>query len=213
MLTLEHLQITRHGHSLFPPITLQVQNKEVVTLMGPSGSGKSTLLAAIVGDLAPAFHCNGRITLNNRELNEQPMEQRHIGLLYQDDLLFPHMSVAENLLFALPAGMSRAEQRTQIEAALSEAGLPEFGHRDVASLSGGQRSRISLLRTLLAQPQAVLLDEPFSKLDAQLRTQFRTWVFAELAQREIPVILVTHDRADCPGGRIVELTTGEITAC
>ncbi|MFY0665824.1 MAG: ATP-binding cassette domain-containing protein [Natronospirillum sp.] len=213
VLTLNNLHIEQNLKPLFPPVTLTVQAREVVTLMGPSGCGKSTLLAAVVGDLAPAFRYTGQIELNGQQLDGLPMEQRHVGLLYQDDLLFPHMSVAENLLFALPAGLSRLEQQARIATALNEAGLDDYGSRDVASLSGGQRARISLLRTLLAEPHAVLLDEPFSKLDLQLRAQFRTWVFAELAQREVPVILVTHDPADCPGGRVYDLPSGVMTPC
>ncbi|WP_370529855.1 ATP-binding cassette domain-containing protein [Salinispirillum sp. LH 10-3-1] len=213
MLILENLHIKQGAEALFPPVTLSVQPREVVTLMGPSGCGKSTLLAAIVGDLAPAFTYTGVIKLHEHALDSLPMEQRHVGLLYQDDLLFPHMSVAENLLFALPTGLSRQEQQARIVAALSEASLEGYGDRDVASLSGGQRARVSLLRTLLAEPQAVLLDEPFSKLDLQLREQFRTWVFTELAQREVPVILVTHDPADCPGGRVYDLPSGAMTPC
>jgi putative thiamine transport system ATP-binding protein len=109
------------------------------------------------------------------------------------------MSVRDNLLFAVPAG-PRAARVQAAEHALDEAGLAGFGERMPGSLSGGQRSRVSLLRALLAEPAALLLDEPFGKLDTALREQMRQFAFATLAARQVPVLLVTHDAADIPGG-------------
>jgi putative thiamine transport system ATP-binding protein len=134
-----------------------------------------------------------------------PIQQRRIGLLFQDDLLFPHMTVRDNLLFALPRG-ERHQRVAAADAALAEAGLAGFGERIPASLSGGQRSRVSLLRALLAQPRALLLDEPFSKLDAALRAQMREFTFATLRDRRVPTVLVTHDEDDVPtGAQVVRL--------
>lgn len=210
MLELNHLIIKRDEHPLFPPVNLTVDADEVVTVMGPSGCGKSTLLSAIVGDLAPAFVMSGSVLLDGREMNQIPMEARHIGLLYQDDLLFPHMNVGENLAFALPQGLAAKERDARIQDHLALAGLAGYGNRDVASLSGGQRARVSLLRTLLAEPAAVLLDEPFSKLDRSMRIQFREWVFATLKARHVPTLQVTHDAEDAAEGRLYELETGAI---
>jgi putative thiamine transport system ATP-binding protein len=113
--------------------------------------------------------------------------------------------VRDNLLFALPHG-ERAPRIAAAEAALSEAGLSGFGDRLPSSLSGGQRSRVSLLRALLAQPRALLLDEPFSKLDTALRAQMREFTFTTLRERRVPVVLVTHDEADIPpGAHVVRL--------
>ncbi|MEX1056165.1 MAG: ATP-binding cassette domain-containing protein, partial [Natronospirillum sp.] len=153
MLELRNLAIQLQGEALFSPVNLIIDAGEVVTLMGPSGSGKSTILSAIAGDLDPAFLCAGDILLGSQSLHGVPMERRHIGLLYQDDLLFPHMNVGENLGFALPQGLTRSARQERINEHLVLAGLHNYARRDVASLSGGQRARVSVLRTLLAEPQ------------------------------------------------------------
>ena len=149
-----------------------------------------------------------KLWLNSLRCDTLPIEARHIGLLFQDDLLFPHLSVGQNLAFALPAKFSGAKVRRQrVEQTLSDIGLVGFHDRDPATLSGGQRARVSLMRTLLAEPRALLLDEPFSKLDAVLRTQFRAFVFEQIARQKIPTLLVTHDPADVPqGGRAIEIS-------
>jgi putative thiamine transport system ATP-binding protein len=115
------------------------------------------------------------------------------------------MSVGENLLFAVPPG-KRPERLAAVEQALAEAGLGGYGERDPATLSGGQRARVALMRALLARPRALLLDEPFSRLDAALRSQFRAFVFEHIRAAGIPAVLVTHDLADvADSGRVVEM--------
>ncbi len=116
-------------------------------------------------------------------------------MLFQDALLFAHISVADNLLFAIPAD-PKAQRLAQIEQALVEAELQGYGESDPVTLSGGQRARIALMRAVLAKPRALLLDEPFSKLDASLRKQFRDLVFKHIRQRGIPSILIMHDVLD-----------------
>jgi putative thiamine transport system ATP-binding protein len=126
-------------------------------------------------------------------------------MLFQDDLLFPHLSVGGNLAFALPASVRpRSARRGRIAAALADGGLAGFEDRDPATLSGGQRARVALLRTLLAAPRALLLDEPFSRLDAPLRDGFRRFVFDHARSAGLPTILVTHDAQDAAaaGGAI-----------
>jgi len=180
---------------------------QIVTVMGPSGSGKSSLLAYAAGFLDPVFEASGKVILDGKDVTQLPANKRHVGLLFQDPLLFPHMSVGQNLAFALPriAGRSKAVRKSLVEQALDDAGLHGLFGRDPATLSGGQRSRVALMRVLLAEPRALLLDEPFSKLDAELRNQIRQFVFAEAKKRNLPVLLVTHDRedADAAGGRTV----------
>ncbi len=204
-LELHKVTIAVAGRALLRDLSARVAPGDVLAVMGASGSGKSSLLAWIAGTLEAPFEAEGELRLDGTKLAGTPIQQRRIGLLFQDDLLFPHMSVRDNLLFALPEGV-RAQRVAAAESALSEAGLAGFGDRQPSSLSGGQRSRVSLLRALLAQPRALLLDEPFSKLDTTLRAQMREFTFTTLRERRVPVVLVTHDAADIPpGAQVVNL--------
>lgn len=192
---------------LFAAITLRVEPGEVATLMGPSGIGKSTLLDAIGGHLAHGFVVTGSVRLNGRDVLTLPAEARRIGVLFQDAMLFPHLSVGDNLAFGLSPAVRGAARREAVEAALEQAGLAGFAARDPATLSGGQRARAALMRALLAEPEALLLDEPFSRLDAELRTEVRGFVFEHLRMRGIPGLMVTHDASDAEaaGGIVVQL--------
>jgi putative thiamine transport system ATP-binding protein len=196
------------GVPLIVDLNLSVQTGSVATIMGPSGCGKSSLLAFICGTLAPAFRAGGRVVLGGQDVTALPPERRRIGILFQDDLLFPHLGVGQNLAFALPAHIvGRAARRAVVERTLSDVGLADFYSRDPGTLSGGQKARVSALRALLAEPEALLLDEPFSKLDAVLRGQFRAFVFDRIATLGIPTLLVTHDPADIPpGGAVIEIS-------
>lgn len=207
MLTIKNLSLWRGETSLLARLDLSINQGEIVTLMGVSGSGKSTVLNWMIGDLDPAFSATGEFWLDDRRCDTLPIETRRIGILFQDDLLFAHLSVGHNLAFALPAKFRGSrERRERVTQTLAEIGLEGFHDRDPATLSGGQRARVSLMRTLLAEPQALLLDEPFSKLDAALRRQFRSFVFAQIERQRIPTLLVTHDPADVPpGGRVIEM--------
>nr|ALV86622.1 ABC transporter, ATPase subunit [uncultured bacterium 27] len=198
-LELLNVSIGVNHRMLVRQLNARVERGDVLAVMGPSGSGKSSLLAWIAGTLEAPFVGIGDVRLGGLSVAATPIQQRRIGLLFQDDLLFPHMSVRDNLLFALPAG-TREHRVAAADTALAEAGLDGFGQRLPSSLSGGQRSRVSLLRALLAQPDALLLDEPFSKLDATLRAQMREFTFATLRRRGVPTVLVTHDEADVPPG-------------
>lgn len=196
-----------HGRVLVERLDASVAPGQCLTLMGPSGCGKSTLLAYLSGTLAPVFEASGSVCLGGSDITGLAPERRGVGILFQDDLLFPHMSVGANLAFALPAEVRpRAARQAQVDAALAEAGLPGLARRDPATLSGGQRARVALMRTLLARPRVLLLDEPFNKLDSQLRNDFRAFVFDHARERALPVLLVTHDEQDAQaagGPRIV----------
>jgi putative thiamine transport system ATP-binding protein len=196
--SISQLSICLNNQPLFKSIDLCVKDGEIAAIMGPSGSGKSTLLSAISGTLPGNFDVQGEIMLNEHSLKGIPIEQRGVGILFQDDLLFPHLNVFDNLAFGLPSGLSKKIKREQVLSALETSGLAGFAERDIATLSGGQRARISLLRTLLSNPKLILLDEPFSKLDVQLRNQFRQRVFEQIRTYNIPALLVTHDEQDVP---------------
>ncbi|WHP33229.1 ATP-binding cassette domain-containing protein [Trabulsiella odontotermitis] len=198
MLIVKNTTLTLNGTPLLRNVNFRVAPGEILTLMGASGSGKSTLFAWMAGALPAAFQAQGELWLNDRRRDTLPTQAREIGILFQDALLFDHFSVGQNLLLALPAMIKGAERKARVEAALEQAELTGFYHRDPATLSGGQRARVSLLRAMLAQPAALLLDEPFSRLDVSLRESFRQWVFSELTRLAIPVVLVTHDVADIP---------------
>lgn len=205
-LTLSQVEIDHAGRRILGPVSLTVPPGEVVTVMGPSGCGKSSLLALICGSLSPALTGSGRVLLNGEDVTGRPPEARHIGILFQDDLLFPHLSVAGNLAFGLPPEVrGRAARRKRIEEALAEADMMSFYDRDPTTLSGGQRARVALLRTLLSEPRALLLDEPFAKLDVALRARFRSFVFDHARAQGLPTLLVTHDpqdAADAGGPRL-----------
>ena len=204
-LVLDAIEISLNGDPLFSPLSLTVEPGTITTIMGPSGCGKSTLLASICGMLDPGFSSSGTIILNNRTLNDIDMEHRNVGILFQDDLLFPHLDVFGNMAFGLPARLGRSMQRERVAKSLAAAGLEGFENRDIATLSGGQKARVSLLRALLAEPEAILLDEPFSKLDDNLRDSIKEFVFEQIGRLNIPALLVTHDRRDSADGTYIEL--------
>lgn len=208
-LKLEGVTIALGDRILIPCLDLDIEPGEVATLMGPSGSGKSALLSYIGGTLDGAFTASGRVMVGDADITDLPPNLRRVGVLFQDDLLFPHLSVGGNLAFGLSAEVRgrRRARRARVEKALADAGIAGFYDRDPATLSGGQRARVALLRTLLSEPRALLLDEPFGKLDQALREDFRRFVFAHVAARQLPVLMVTHDIADAvaAGGRVLTI--------
>jgi putative thiamine transport system ATP-binding protein len=188
-----------------------VKGGEVLTIMGPSGSGKSTFLNWLVGMLPEGFEATGELYLNEQEITQVASHLRHIGLLYQDPLLFPHLSVEGNIAFAMPKGDKDNRSQTITEA-LKQVGLEGLGQRNPTSLSGGQQARVALLRVLLSQPKAILLDEPFSKLDSQLRQEIRELVFEQIKLYNIPAIMVTHDESDAKAAKGKVITLDNVPA-
>lgn len=209
MLELDRLTVCLPGTGpIFAPVSLTVAPGQVATIMGPSGVGKSSLLDAIGGHLGRGFAVQGDVRLGGRSLLSRAAEDRRIGLLFQDAVLFPHLSVGDNLAFGLsPRLRGRAERRAAVQAALAQAGLEGFHDRDPATLSGGQKVRAALMRTLLAAPEALLLDEPFARLDSGLRAEIRAFTFDHARHHAIPVLLVTHDAEDAraAGGPVIAL--------
>lgn len=206
-LRIDDVRISLNGRTLLA-VNHLIHPSEVLTVMGPSGSGKSTLLAYIGGFLDQAFEASGSVYCGDMNITLAKPQERRAGLLFQDPLLFPHMSVGGNLVFAMPPDIQpKAERRQQAEQALMDVGLDGFFDRDPDTLSGGQKARVALARVLISRPAFLLLDEPFSKLDAERRAQMRELVFESAKRRSLPVLLVTHDREDAlaANGTIIEV--------
>jgi iron(III) transport system ATP-binding protein len=195
-LRISGLQKAFDGHPVLHGIDLSVKSGSLVALLGPSGSGKTTLLRVLCGfERADA----GTIEIDGRRVAGEgqhlPAEQRHIGYVPQEGALFPHLTVAENIVFGLP----RAQRRTRHRVAelLELVGLPEsYAKRAPQQLSGGQQQRVALARALAPSPGLVMLDEPFSSLDAALRIETREAVARALAAAGATAVLVTHDQAE-----------------
>jgi len=199
--------------TLLQHLKFGVEPGQCLTLIGPSGVGKSALLAAIAGTLdmlaaddTPPLRCQAQVWLNGRCISGLPCHQRRVGLVWQHPTLFAHLTVAQNLLLAVPSG-AKVQRLCQVSQALERAGLAGFESRHPATLSGGQASRVALMRALLAKPEALLLDEPFAALDPALRGQLRAWVLEQARTQAIPVLLVTHLAEDIADPqRVLELS-------
>ena len=208
-LRIEDVRIALRGRPLLQ-LDAAVAPGAVLAVTGPSGAGKSTLLACLAGVLPPAFTATGSVRLGGEDLTRHPPERRRMGLLTQEPLLFPHMSVGANLLFGLaPAVRGRAARRAACEAMLGRIALPGVFDRDPASLSGGQQARVALARTLLAAPRALLLDEAFRSLDAALAREMRALVLGLVREARIPALIATHDPADAAELGAATITVGQ----
>jgi ABC-type Fe3+/spermidine/putrescine transport system ATPase subunit len=208
--TLEGL--TKHfgTQEVLRDIDLQFTGGEVTALLGPSGSGKTTLLNMIAGMVAPS---RGRVLMGGRDVTALPIEARNVGYVFQSHALFPHLDVAGNVGFALRVrGVGRRERRRRTEEMLAFVDLPGFEARAIETLSGGQRQRVAIARALAAEPTILLLDEPLSALDPELRARLRQELRALLERLRVPTVLVTHDRDDAfiLADRVVLLHQGSI---
>ena len=201
-MTLELSRLCRsYGEFDFGPVDLAVGD-EVLAVLGPSGSGKTTLLSLIAGMAAPE---SGSIRLEDRELVGLPLEERRVGMVFQEGALFPHMTARENVEYAAAAG-----DRVEELAALLE--LEDVLDRRPPTLSGGERQRVALARTLATDPEALLLDEPLSSLDAPIRRRLREELHGLFESLDIPVLYVTHDQrtATALGDRIAIVRNGAL---
>ena len=175
-------------------LSLSVEEGEFLSLLGPSGCGKTTLMKTIAGILPVT---QGRICLDGEEITDLPVHKRGTVIMFQDIRLFPHKSVAENVAFPLKMqGVLKEDRLHQAEELLDKVQLGGFGNRRPSELSGGQQQRIALARALAAKPRLLLLDEPFSALDENLREDMRALVMQLKAEFSMTVILVTHDREE-----------------
>ena len=195
-LTLENLSLKWQNQPLLEAFSLHIDNGEIAVMHGPSGCGKSTLLSAIAGTAPKSLMIDGIISLNDKQIHHLAPQHRHIAILFQDALLFPHLTVAQNLGFGLPSGLSREERRCAILQALDDCGLAGYGDYDPGHLSGGQKARIAMMRAMLSCPHALLMDESFASLDPELRSQFGAFVADQIKQKQIPALLISHHEDD-----------------
>ena len=177
---------------LLSDLHVDVHAGEVVALLGPSGCGKSTLLQTILGSV-PAHA--GSVLVDGVDVTTVPIEKRRIGIVFQQPLLFPHLSVGRNVSYGLERqGVSRADARVRARDLLAWVGLEELVDRDVQSLSGGQSQRVAVARAMAVDPRVLLLDEPFSALDEELRERLATETTRSLRGKDVAVVYVTHSR-------------------
>lgn len=175
-------------------LSLTLEAGQSLALLGPSGCGKSTILRMIAGFLSPD---SGRILLDGHDITGLPPGKRNIGYMFQEHALFPHLSVEDNIGYGLVSfGKSKKESRREAALWLERIGLAGFGRRRVTSLSGGEKQRVSLARTLAVRPALVLFDEPLSSLDAPLRRRLREELRREQKELGYAALYVTHDEEE-----------------
>ena len=195
---------------LHEPFSFTVEPGSVLAVVGPSGCGKSTLLATIAG-ITPAL--GGRVIIGGHEVTQSPTHERRVAMVFQEPLLFPTMNVLDNVAYGpRRSGLSKVDARAKAEELLGWVDLAGLGDRPVDQLSGGQAQRVSLARALAAAPRVLLLDEPFSALDAPLRTRLAIDVLEAARRAGIPAVHVTHDPAEAdtmahgsPSGSILSM--------
>jgi len=210
MLTFEDMRYMQDGFSLHADFA--VQDGEMLAVIGPSGGGKSTLLNVVAGFLEPT---SGRVLWDGRDMAGTAPGKRPVSILFQDNNLFPHMSVAQNVGLGLrPDLRLSADQKAQVEAALERVGLAGFGARKPAALSGGQASRVALARMLLRGNPLVLLDEPFAALGPALKVEMLDLVRDLMGETGATLMMVSHDPEDAKriAGRTVLVAEGEAQA-
>jgi molybdate transport system ATP-binding protein len=195
-----------------------VSASQRIVLYGPSGAGKSLTLKAIAGLMRPDsghIRLNGRTLFNSNEGIDLPVQGRNVAYLFQDYALFPHLSVAQNIAFGLARGcfnLRRPAQHPAVAKWLRAFELDDIAHSRPAQISGGQRQRVALARALVAEPDILLLDEPFSALDLSLRERMRAELAELQTQLQVPMLLITHDPADVEalGQTVFELRDGRL---
>lgn len=194
ILELKNIECQHRGHTVVQDMSCHINEGDLHCLLGPSGCGKTTILRAIAGFQSLN---NGEILLNNERISfagyTKPPEKRHIGMVFQDYALFPHMNVNQNISFGL-RHKSESKKQHIIDQMLEVVGLSGYGERYIHELSGGQQQRVALARALAPEPKLILLDEPFSNLDIEMRERLSRDVRDILKSRNATGILVTHDQ-------------------
>ena len=191
MLDVHDITVGFGGPPVLDRVSLHVERGEIVALLGPSGSGKSTLLRVVAGLLEPS---TGTVTIDGVDVTHVPTHRRSVGMVFQDEQLFPHLSVRDNVAFGLKmAGTPSDERRRTADRLLATVGLASFGERSVRGLSGGEAKRVAVARSLAPAPKVLLLDEPLTGLDRELHDQLAVDVGNILREASTTAIWVTHD--------------------
>jgi thiamine transport system ATP-binding protein len=209
-LMVDDVSVTYGSSPAVDGVTLAVAPGEIVALLGPSGCGKSTLLRAVAG-LEPL--AGGTIRWDGEDLADVPVHRRRFGLMFQDGQLFPHQTVAQNVGYGLKmAGVRGPERDDAVSRLLDLVDLEGLGGRSVTTLSGGQAQRVALARALAPEPRLLLLDEPLSALDAELREQLRTELREIIIRTGTAALWVTHDpsEADAAADRVLRMNHGRL---
>ncbi|MCC6613571.1 MAG: ABC transporter ATP-binding protein [Anaerolineae bacterium] len=210
MLSIRSLAFAVGDRTILHDIDLEIDRGEIVALIGPSGSGKSTLLRLIAGLERPTA---GDILLDGQSLAGVPPHARNIGLMFQDYALFPHLTVAQNILFGLKMrGTPQADKQERLEELLALVNLRGFERRRVTHLSGGEQQRVALARSLAPQPRLLMLDEPLGALDAALRQRLLSELKTILRSLGLTTLYVTHDQSEAfdIADRIAVINAGKI---
>lgn len=196
--------------TVVPELSLEIRRGELVCLLGPSGCGKTTTLRMLAGFISPT---SGEILIEGQDVTRVPAYRRDIGIVFQNYALFPHMTVAKNVEYGLVnIGMKRPERANRVQDMLRRVELQHLAERYPRELSGGQQQRVALGRALALQPKVLLLDEPFSNLDAQLRVRLRDDLHSLIRNLEMTTLFVTHDQDEALtlADRIVVMNKGAV---
>ena len=207
MLALTDITLNYEGRTILNNASLSVARGEIVSLVGPSGSGKTTLLRVIAGLELPS---QGNVVIDGKLMTGVPTHKRDVGLVFQDNQLFPHLCVFDNIAYSLRIKrVSKALQIEKVNEMLSLVGMEDLARRDVGNLSGGEAKRIAVARALVADPFILLLDEPLTGLDVELRDRLLEDMGALLRTRGTTVVHVTHDHNEAArlSNRVVDVRT------
>lgn len=194
MLSVSGLTVSRNERVILDNLSLQVPTGSITAVLGPSGSGKTTLLRAITGLVRIDA---GEVTVDARNITSLPTHRRGIGLMFQDGQLFPTMNVGDNIAFGLRMQKKdKAEQRARVDELLTLVRLQNYADRSIVTLSGGESRRVALARAIAPSPPVLLLDEPLTGLEEDLRYELAREISEILRRTDITVVIVTHDRRE-----------------
>jgi|TARA_B110000444_G_scaffold34837_1_gene30194 putative thiamine transport system ATP-binding protein len=204
MLECKNLNIYKEDIILVENKSFLIQKSDIYTLTGMSGVGKSTLLKYICGIEQKSFTYEGEILVNQQPVNHLPTNQRGVRMIFQNDLLFPHMNVIENLLFAIPRKEKNSKE--EVLTLLSQLQLDHLSYKNINTLSGGEYSRICLVRMIINKPNVLLVDEPFNNLDKKTKNITKDFFYKNISEMNCATLIVSHNLEDIySSDKVIEL--------